>query len=492
MSKIDLSNVIRVTLLSALRGLANLNTSVLALFTDEVPIPADYGTSRVYRNPQGVADDFGSSSDAYAYAVLIFSQTPNIISGGGYLVIIPRLAAAPASAAVLSGTAPLNFLALTATDYNINVDVDGGGAGDEAIGSIDTTSIATIETSLNSTAVTTAGLIFSVSGEVSSAVVTLSTVATGATKSIVLGDASTGTDIASLLNLPKTLTVNGQDAGAETVKDALLRTNGSVEYFGIILNEKLSDADLTETAALVQTMDKLMMVGSNLSADLTGIFTTLLNKGYTHTRTFYYSVSEALALKAVAAYMGRGLSINFNGVDTALTMNLKLLTGIDADSGASQTIYDSAAKSGTDIYVDFGISRSISNGANDFFDAIYIKLAFKVALQIAAFNVLATTNTKIPQTEAGMNALKKALRDVCGQFVSNGSFAPGTWNDPTTFGDPADHIRNIADFGYFVYSSPIANQTQAQRETRVAPPIQVASKGAGAIHGADITVFIEE
>lgn len=491
MSNISLDNVIRVTLLSALRGIAALNTSALALFTDEEPIPSDYGTYRVYLNANGVADDWGTSSGAYAYALAIFGQTPNLISGKGFLVIIPRNQSAAAQPAVLSGTTNINMLGLTATDYNINVDVDGVGASDVLIGTIDLTSVATAETSLNSTAVTAAGLEFSISGDLANARITLSTTADGATKSIELGSAATGTDITPLLQLPSSLEVTGSDAGVERVKDAILRTNGNVEYFGIILNEKLSDANLTETAALVQTLDKLLLVGSNLSADITGIFTTLLNSGYTHTRALYYGVSEVEALKFTAGYAGRALSVDFEGVRTAQTMHLKDIVGFVPDSTLNQTLIDSCARAGVDVYADFGVPKVFTSGANQYFDFIYMSLAFKINIQTAGFNYLARTNTRIPQTEEGMNGLKNAYRNVCEAFIDNGSFAPGAWNDSTTFGAPEDHIRNIADVGYYVYSTPIVEQSQASREARVAPVVQIAGKSAGAIHSSDVTVLIE-
>ena len=38
MASLDISNVIVVTLLSALRGLSDVNTSILALITSEAPI----------------------------------------------------------------------------------------------------------------------------------------------------------------------------------------------------------------------------------------------------------------------------------------------------------------------------------------------------------------------------------------------------------------------------------------------------------------------
>ena len=52
-------------------------------------------------------------------------------------------------------------------------------------------------------------------------------------------------------------------------------------------------------------------------------------------------------------------------------------------------------------------------------------------------------------------------------------------------------IRNIADFGYYVYSLPLAKQSQTQRDARVAPLIQCAGKDSGAIHSSDVVVMVE-
>lgn len=487
--KIDIANVIRVTLLSALRGLSNVNTSALAIITDEAPIPGDFGTSGVYLNSSGVKDDFGSNSDTFALAEVIFSQAPNILTGGGFLVVIPRLQSAAAQPATIIGSAPVDITSLTADDYKLNAAVDGGLAADLDIGTIDTSSVAAAETSLNSTAVTAAGLVFTISGDLASAVITLKTVATGASADITIGTPATGTDAAEVLNISGTAT--GADAGVERVKDAVLRTAGAVDYFGIVLNEKQSDTVLEELAGTVQNYDKLLFVASSLSADIAGVFKNLKDAGYTHTRCLFYSESAADAIEFAAAYASRGLSTNFDGADTAQTMHLKELVGFVGDSGLTQTILDEAVRDGVDVYADFGVPKLFTSGENQYFDQVYSRLALKLRLQVAGFNYLAQTNTKIPQTEEGLNGLKAAYREVMALFVTNGTFAPGTWNSSTTFGDPDDHRRNIEDFGYFIYSIPISQQSQAERESRKAPLVQVAGKDAGAIHGSDVTVFVE-
>ena len=486
---LDLNNIIRVSISGPERGLGNINTSALGLITEEVPIPSDFGVSRAYLNAPGVAADFGSNSETYRISLAIFNQKINILTGKGFLVIIPRLQAAPAQPAVILGSGTVNLLALTASDYNINVNVDSLGASDELIGPIDTASLATVEASLNSTAITAAGLLFKVSGELAAAVVTLETIATGATKSIEIGIAGTGTDIAPLIAISGSAT--GADAGVERAKDTILRTKGTVNYFGIVYNEKFSDAILTELAATVQSLDKFQAVGSNLSADITGIFTTLKDAGYTQTRCLIYTSSENDALDFAAGYMSRLMSINFNGTGTALTMHLKDFVGLVADTGITQTLLDSAKKAGVDFLGDFGIPKIFTSGINLFADQVYTRLALKVDLQISGFNYLAQTNTKIPQTEPGMDGLKGAYRSVMRRYVSVGVYAPGTWNDSTRFGDPEDHDRNIKEFGFFIFSQPIALQSQTERTDRVAPLTQIAAKEAGAIHSSDVTILIE-
>jgi hypothetical protein len=489
MSKLSLNNVVRVSILQALRGLANVNTSALAIITDEEPIPGDYGTARVYLEPTGVANDWGSSSKAFGLAQTIFSQSPNILTGQGFLTIIPRLQSAPASPATLLSSGPVNLLGLTATNYSINAAISGTPAADIAIGELDLTDLASAQASLNSAAITAAGLQFGLSGELSSAQVALRTIATGATAAITLGTPSTGTNIATPLNLSGSAT--GTAAGLESITDAIIRTAGAVDYFGIVYTDVLTDAEILATAKIVQAVDKIQFVASDLTSAIAGVFSTVKNSGFTLTRCLLHTKSEADAVTFAAGYASRGLSVNYAGSNTASTMHLKEIVGVTGDSGITQTVLTNAKNAGVDVYGDFGIPKVLTSGENQYFDQVYSRLAFKVRLQIAGFNFLATVSTRVPQTEIGLAGLKDAYRGVCDEFVNAGVFAPGAWKGSTTFGDPADHIRNIADFGYYIYSLPIAQQSQTDRNARVAPVVQIAAKDAGAIHSSDVIALIE-
>jgi hypothetical protein len=183
--------------------------------------------------------------------------------------------------------------------------------------------------------------------------------------------------------------------------------------------------------------------------------------------------------------------MNFDAPNTALTMHLKDIVGLTADTGLTQTLLNSAKLNGVDTYPDFGVPKVFTSGANSYYDAVYIELAFKLRLQVAGFNYLAQTITKIPQTEDGMNGLKGAYRKICNLFVTNGCYAPGAWDSSITFGNPEDHIRNILETGFFIYSSPVSQQSATSRAQRVAPVIQIACKSSGAIHSSSVIVYIE-
>ena len=113
-------------------------------------------------------------------------------------------------------------------------------------------------------------------------------------------------------------------------------------------------------------------------------------------------------------------------------------------------------------------------------------------MEVAGWNYLRQTNTKIPQTERGMTGLKSAYAEVCERFVNNGVAAPGIWNTAIPFGNPELFTENIEKKGYYVYSLPIARQSQEEREARRAPVCQIAVKLAGAIHFSSVIVVIEE
>jgi Protein of unknown function (DUF3383) len=255
------------------------------------------------------------------------------------------------------------------------------------------------------------------------------------------------------------------------------------------------DAEYEAASAACESIRVLLFVSSPLSASLNGggLFAVLAATVAKHTRMFLYTQGALTknARVAVAAYAARLMSVDFNGSNTTNTMHLKQLATIAADSGITQAILDSMGTVGVDGYPSIAGRPSVwSTGANGYSDDIYDLDWLVLALEVAGFNALATTSTKLPQTENGIAVLRGAYIKVLQKAVTNQFLAPGDWNSPETFGNPVDLIRNIAQRGYYIYSQPISQQSQADRLARKAPLIQIAVKEAGAVHSSSVVVFV--
>lgn len=89
MAQLALSNIINISVASAPAGIGLFNVNNLLLITNEAPGVSPTGGFTIYKNATDVAADYGSSSQTAQMAVAIFSQSPNILAGNGYLVIAP-------------------------------------------------------------------------------------------------------------------------------------------------------------------------------------------------------------------------------------------------------------------------------------------------------------------------------------------------------------------------------------------------------------------
>jgi len=103
------------------------------------------------------------------------------------------------------------------------------------------------------------------------------------------------------------------------------------------------------------------------------------------------------------------------------------------------------------------------------------------------------TDLAIPYKNVRMcTGLKNAYVQVAQKGVRNGILGQGlTWNGSIPFGDPEDFQRNIEENGYYIYSLPIAQQSQEDREDRIAPICQIALKYSGAFHESQLIGTIQ-
>lgn len=282
---------------------------------------------------------------------------------------------------------------------------------------------------------------------------------------------------------------------SEKLAVAYQRAKGLVDFCGICATKQFEDEDVLSAGASITSDRKFYFpVYSDESAltDETGVIAKVTAQSLTGVRCLYYTVAES-ANSFAAAYISRALSTNFSGSNTTQTMHLKSLSGIEADPGMTETLLAKCQKAGADVYANIaGVAKVFTSGANDYFDNVYNLNWFVGQVEVALFNTLATVSTKIPQTETGMTMLKDSVINICKKGINNGFIAAGTWNSADLFGNPEDLRRCISDYGYYVYSQPITEQDQTEREERQAPLIQVAIKYAGAIHKVNAIIYVNK
>ena len=125
--------------------------------------------------------------------------------------------------------------------------------------------------------------------------------------------------------------------------------------------------------------------------------------------------------------------------------------------------------------------------SGDFLDIITGTDWLALDIQNEVFNLLYTSPTKIPQTNAGMHIITTTIENVCSQAVTNGLLAPGVWQSAGFGGlNQNDYLAK----GFYVYAPSVDVQNSADRAARKSVPIQVAAKLSGAVHTANIIVNV--
>lgn len=476
MAELAISNVVTISVSEPGAGIGEYNTSNLACFTAEPP-GEGFGDDgyKLYVEPTEVGTDFGTDSQTYKAALAIFSQSPNILANNGYLVVISMVAAVQSFALTgvpASGSFTLAF---------------GGSIGTTAAINWNDTASA-IQTKLRvlpglENAVVTGSL---ASQEIEVALHTYGPVTL-----------PTPGGVGLQTSAPAAITITpATETAGETIAAAITRTVSVVQYFGLMGTDIYSQTDMLAAAAVIQALPTkigFFVQTDEASVEVGGSLDLLRSGGFDQSRGLFYGDDETNSDPIImqASYAGRALSTNFEGSNTTQNMNLKDLTGVQPDATMTQTLKQKCDDAGADIYASIqGVAKVLCSGENTFFDRVYNRLAYVGSLQVAIFNVLAQTSTKIPQTESGVQSLKSAARQVCEQYVTNQFLAPGTWTSPTTFGNQQDLYDNVSQRGYYIYSQPISQQSPASRAARIAPLMQIAAKEAGAIDKATVLVNI--
>jgi hypothetical protein len=493
----DLRNVVNVSIIPPGRSLSRTNMNIVIIMSSVVGVLSSSNRTKAYIDLTSVADDFGTNSAMYEYAKILFAQTKNPTNSGGYLVAGYWRASdenVAATAGILTGSQVSESVVVgslqSISDGSFDIDVDGGIT--QSVTGLDfrtIDSLADIVTILD-TAITGA----TVTESDQKIIVTSNT--TGATSAITLfAEGATGTFIGETLNLATgtgALSVDGVAATvltAESKETAVTEALKEEPFKGAVFIDNPTDVETTSLSTWAKANDVIMYdvfdSASNLEKDITNVVWTNKLAGGENYRMAYRKDGNR---KIAVAIMARLHTVNFNNQNSAITLNLKELSGIVAEAYTQDEI-NKAKAVGLDLYTTFGdLPKLLVSGANGFADNVYNFIAIKKFVQIDLFNLLGTTGTKLAQIDEDVNKIIDTAEKTLALFKRAKVIGAGTWNSPDTFGNVEVFNRNIETNGYYVYAQPLSEQAQSDREQRKSPSLQIAFKNAGAIHSIDATI----
>lgn len=466
----------------------NLSTLLILGSSTVIDVVSRY---RSYSSIAQVATDFGTAAPEYLAAVLWFEQNPQptqlIIGRWAQTATFGRLFGGPLSVA---NSAMAAWNAINSGGFSISIDATPVQhlAGLNFSGAANLNAVAAIIQA----ALVGATIVYNAT--FNRFEVTSNT--TGAASIVSFATAPTaGTDISAMLGL--TQASSGSYVANGIVAETAL---AAVQYFdsnfgqlwyavtipGAVNADHLAVAAYIEAASTyhyygVTTQDAATLVPTAT----TDIAYQLAQLKYTKTGVQYSSLNPA----AVVSLLARILTTDYTANKSVITLQYKQEPGIGGES-LNETQAQSLEAKNCNVFVNYNNNTAIiqdgESSSGDFIDTIVGVAAFAVAIQTTLFNALFQSK-KIAQTDEGMHILLTAVENTCLQFENNGLLAPGVWNS-AGFGEVTTNY--FLSKGYYVFTTPIGQQSAANRSARLSTPIQIAAKLAGAVHKVNVAITV--
>lgn len=214
------------------------------------------------------------------------------------------------------------------------------------------------------------------------------------------------------------------------------------------------------------------------------ICTTLKDGSYSRVIGMYSTSAHA-----IAGIMGVGCGLNSGLANSAFTLFGKTITGATTEDLTSSQKAIVEGKN-CNLYLNYANYYNVfepgimANGY--FFDQIMNRDMLVNDIQLSCMDLL-YQNRKIPQTEAGMGMIYNVLAAACDLAVTRGHLAPGTYTGiPFLNLNTGDALPN----GYIIQTTPLSEQSAADRALRKAVPFYITIKEAGAVHSITIEVIV--
>lgn len=462
-------------------GVSGGNFGILGFLTNEegVILPAE--RARAYTGLASVGDDWEATSEVYKAATAFYAQTPTPKD----FTVLMAYETAQAATLVGGGSATVEeFLGLTG-DMEFTVD---GVTEEVTLGSFSAaTSKEEIADILN------AALGTAVSSGIQAATVAwngiqfvLQSGTTGASLSSIgfCKDVDGSDELASAFGFVQHLGKISDGLDAETPVSALATSlSMGVEFIGLVTHKKYRDvlagdagetteeiADWAEAAKKIfcNTSNDLTVLSSVVTSD---IFSVLKGKSLRFTlNTFSKNASQYPS----ASVFGRAASVNFEGISSTITLNLKQMPTISVEDLTPNEFAVLRSKRGSAV-VQIGKSVTAYTDSRmaggSWLDTTHGLLWLENRIETDMFNLLYQSNTKVPFTQAGLNTAQAVLERSLEAAVRNGLAGAGFLPDGT-----------YLPLGWVVNAVALGDVPSGDKGSRTYRGLSFKMVGAGALH----------
>ena len=436
---------------------------------------------RAYSSVTDIANDFGTSAPEYQAAVAFFAQSPQPTT-----VQVGRWARSATSGLykgkILSTSDQEmdNFTTISAGAFDVTID-----------GSVVNVTAVNLSAQSN---------LNGVASQVSAALQSKGTCVWNG-QQFVIKSASTGqTSTVSTVTSTQLSQAMGLDSGtmvtgapAETLEEATVALLDINTWYGAFYTGDIEDQDVINTAALISASTPSHICAFTLKEtdELDGTQTSslgyeLAQLGNNRVLPMYSSTNDNAAMSV----LGRMSTVNFEGSNTTITLMFKQCPGVEPEYLKTSQA-NALQKNNVNVFAAYQNDTSIlqygTMSGGWYIDEVHGLDWLQNRVETDLWNLLYTSTTKIGQDESGMTAILSTVNSSLEAGVRNGLIAPGVWN-----GDEFGTLKrgDTLTTGFYVYIQPLEEQSQADREQRKAPPIQIAVKLKGAVHSIDVTITV--
>lgn len=436
---------------------------------------------RSYTSLASVGGDWSTSSEVYKAATAFYAQTPTPkdftvlmnydVAQAASLVGGSSLSAADLIVAAWNGTGELEFTVDGTLISIANLDVSAAAESSFAAVALEIESAIQLEIGGTSVTCTHDGYRFVI-------------------KSGTTGSSSTityATDSVTAQNLGLTLAYATASDGieVETAVQSLAEcVNKGAEFVGLVTDKSFRDytSGALDSGNSAEDVAVWAEAAKKIFCNTTNALSTLAaTSGHVaaavKARTLRFTLttfSRDVNSYPSASVFGRAASVNFESINSTITLNLKQMPTIKAENltpSEFAKLRENYASAVVQVGKTVNAYTDSRMASGSWLDTTHGILWLENRIETDVFNLLYVNNTKIPYTQAGLNTLVSTVERSLTAAVRNGLAGAGFLPDGTYLPE-----------GFVVSSVPLADVSVGDKGNRIYQGLSFKVVGAGALH----------